>query len=33
MRKIDIMNRLERAVGEKVVEDIRFEIKKKRREE
>jgi predicted nucleic acid-binding Zn ribbon protein len=30
MRKADIMNRLERAVGEKVVEDIRFEIKKKR---
>ena len=33
MRKTDIMNRLERAVGEKVVEDIRFEIKKKRPQE
>ena len=33
MRKTDIVNRLERAVGEKVVEDIRFEIKKKRKEE
>ena len=33
MRKTEIVNRLERAVGEKVVEDIRFEIKKKRREE
>jgi len=32
MRKTDIMNRLERAVGERVVEDIRFEIKKKRKE-
>ena len=30
MRKTDIMNRLERAVGERVVEDIRFEVKKKR---
>lgn len=30
MRKADILNRLERAVGEKVVEDIRFEVKKKR---
>ena len=33
MRKTDIINRLERAVGEKVVEDIRFEIKKKRKDE
>jgi predicted nucleic acid-binding Zn ribbon protein len=33
MRKADIINRLERAVGEKVVEDIKFEVKKKRREE
>ncbi len=33
MRKTDIINRLESAVGEKVVEDIRFEIKKKRRDE
>ncbi len=32
MRKADIVNRLERAVGERVVEDIRFEIKKKRKE-
>lgn len=32
MRKTDIINRLERAVGEKVVEDIRFEVKKKRKE-
>ncbi|MGD8352989.1 MAG: DUF721 domain-containing protein [Pseudomonadota bacterium] len=30
MRKNDILNRLERAVGERVVEDIRFEVKKKR---
>lgn len=30
MRKTDILNRLERAVGERVVEDIRFEVKKKR---
>jgi predicted nucleic acid-binding Zn ribbon protein len=30
MRKTDIVNRLERTVGERVVEDIRFEIKKKR---
>ena len=33
MRKTDIVNRLERAVGEKVVEDIKFEIKKKRKED
>ena len=33
MRKSDILNRLEREVGEKVVEDIRFEIKKKRKED
>ena len=32
MRKVDIINRLERAVGKRVVEDIRFEMKKKRRE-
>ena len=32
MRKTDIINRLERAVGEKVVEDIKFEIKKRRPE-
>lgn len=30
MRKTDILNRLERAVGSKVVEEIRFEVKKKR---
>jgi predicted nucleic acid-binding Zn ribbon protein len=30
MRKSDIINRLERAVGKKVVEDIRFQIKRKR---
>ena len=33
MRKTDLLNRLERAVGERVVEDIRFEVKKKRRED
>jgi predicted nucleic acid-binding Zn ribbon protein len=33
MRKGDILNRLERAVGEKVVEDIRFQIKRKRIED
>ena len=33
MRKTDILNRLERAVGSKVVEEIRFEMKKKRRED
>ncbi len=33
MRKRDIINRLERSVGEKVVEDIKFEIKKKRPQE
>ena len=33
MRKTDILNRLERAVGERVVEDLRFEVKKKRRED
>lgn len=33
MRKTDILNRLERAVGERVVEDIRFEVKKKRRDD
>ena len=33
MRKTDIINRLERAVGERVVTDIRFEVKKKRRED
>jgi len=32
MRKTDILNRLERAVGSKVVEEIRFEVKKKRKE-
>ena len=32
MRKTEILNRLEKAAGEKVVEDIRFETKKKRRE-
>ncbi len=32
MRKTDIVNRLERAVGERVVEDIKFEVKKKRPE-
>ena len=30
MRKTDIINRLERAVGKRIVEDIRFEMKKKR---
>jgi len=30
MRKTDILNRLERAVGERVVEDLKFEVKKKR---
>jgi predicted nucleic acid-binding Zn ribbon protein len=33
MRKTDILNRLERAVGKRVVEEIRFEVKKKRRED
>ena len=33
MRKMDILNRLERAVGERVVKDIRFEVKKKRVED
>lgn len=33
MRKTDILNRLERAVGERVVKDLRFEVKKKRRED
>jgi hypothetical protein len=33
MRKTDILNRLERAVGERVVEDIKLEVKKKRRED
>jgi len=33
MRKTDIMNRLERAVGERVVEDIRFQMKRKRIED
>lgn len=32
MRKRDLLNRMEKVAGEKVVEDIRFEIKKKRRE-
>lgn len=32
MRKSELMDRLERAVGERVVNDIRFEMKKKRRE-
>ncbi|MDF1535425.1 MAG: DUF721 domain-containing protein [bacterium] len=32
MRKTELIGRLERAVGEKVVTDIRFEMKKKRRE-
>ena len=32
MRKTEILNRLERAAGERVVTDIRFETKKKRRE-
>jgi len=32
MRKMDIINRLERAVGKKVVEDIRFQVKRKREE-
>lgn len=32
MRKSEFMDRLERAVGERVVEDIRFQVKKKRRE-
>ena len=30
MRKTEIIHRLERAVGKKVVEDLRFQIKKKR---
>jgi predicted nucleic acid-binding Zn ribbon protein len=33
MRKTDIIKRLERAVGEKVVKDIRFQIKRKQRED
>jgi predicted nucleic acid-binding Zn ribbon protein len=32
MRKADIINRLERTVGKKVVEDIRFQVKRKREE-
>jgi len=32
MRKMDIINRLERAVGKKIVEDIRFQLKRKREE-
>jgi predicted nucleic acid-binding Zn ribbon protein len=32
MRKTDIINRLERAVGKKVVKDIRFQVKRKREE-
>jgi predicted nucleic acid-binding Zn ribbon protein len=32
MRKSELMDRLERAVGERVVEDIRFQVKKKRRD-
>jgi len=32
MRKTDIINRLERAVGERVVKELRFEVKKKRKE-
>ena len=30
MRKTDILNRLERAVGKRVVEEIRFEVRRKR---
>jgi len=33
MRKTEILDRLERAVGERVVKDIKFEVKKKRRED
>jgi len=33
MRKNDILNRLERSLGKRVVEDIKFEVKRKRREE
>lgn len=32
MRKTEIINRLERAVGKRVVEDIRFQMKRKREE-
>jgi len=32
MRKNDLIHRLEKVTGKKVVEDIRFEIRKKRRE-
>ncbi len=32
MRKTEILNRLERTTGERIVTDIRFEMKKKRRE-
>ncbi|UCG39005.1 MAG: DUF721 domain-containing protein [bacterium] len=32
MRKRDILSGIERAVGPKVVEDIRFEVKRKRRD-
>jgi len=32
MRRTEILNRLERAVGEKVVKEIRFEMKKKRKD-
>ena len=32
MRKNEIINRLERAVGKRVVEDIRFQVKRKREE-
>jgi predicted nucleic acid-binding Zn ribbon protein len=30
MRKADILNRLERAVGGRAVKDLKFEVKKKR---
>jgi len=33
MRKTDILNRLERAVGKRVVEEIRFEVRRKRIED
>jgi len=32
MKKADIVNGLERAVGKRVVEDIRFQVKRKREE-
>ena len=32
IRKMDIINRLERAVGERTVQDIRFKLKRKREE-